>query len=155
MGKHWSSIEKEELMHFAQASDEENSEDFFSYISTMMLENNYIRTPSQCRAMYYKLCNLKTIKDRILLETPDEVKQKVREYANNMLNNPKFYSSNTDSYYTPEESGWYVQYKTESGDSEAVRVSRKPVDNEDALNLLKELNPDEIYYVQFYNEINK
>jgi len=54
----WSKIEKEELMHFAFASDHENNEDMFEYISNMLKENEYNRTPSQCKSMYYRLCKV-------------------------------------------------------------------------------------------------
>jgi hypothetical protein len=52
----WIDKEKEELMHFAFASDHENNEDMFEYISDMLKENGYNRTPSQCKSMYYKIC---------------------------------------------------------------------------------------------------
>lgn len=64
-----------------------------------------------------------------------------------------FYDSNTDSHYTPKEKGWYVQYKTESGDAGAIKVPRKPWNADDALAMLNEINPEEIWYVQFYSEV--
>ena len=54
----WNKIEKEKLMGFAFASDHENNEDMFEYISDMLKEDGYDRTPSQCKSMYYKLCKI-------------------------------------------------------------------------------------------------
>ena len=51
----WSDLEKQELRHFAEASDHENNEDMFEYISDMMRENGFNRTPSQIKSMYYKI----------------------------------------------------------------------------------------------------
>lgn len=56
MNKIWTDLEKQELMHFAYAGDDENMEDYFNYISNMMAENGYKRTASQCKSMYYRLC---------------------------------------------------------------------------------------------------
>ncbi len=64
-----------------------------------------------------------------------------------------FYDSNYDRHFTPEEKGWYVQYETESGDEGAIRIPRKPRNADDALSMLQEINKDEIWYVQFYQEI--
>jgi hypothetical protein len=65
-------------------------------------------------------------------------------------NNPVFYSSNTDKTFIPTEKGWYIQYKTESGDEDAIQVDREPTSNEDALQLLQEIDPDELWEVKFY-----
>lgn len=65
-----------------------------------------------------------------------------------------FYDSNYDKHFIPEEKGWYVQYKTESGDEGAIRIPRKPWNSDDALSMLQEINKDEIWYVQFYRKIN-
>ena len=68
-------------------------------------------------------------------------------------NNPVFYSSNTDKHFTPEEKGWYIQYKTESGDEDAIKVDREPTSKEDALQLLQEIDADELWIVQYYVEV--
>ena len=65
-------------------------------------------------------------------------------------NNPVFYSSNTDKTFIPTEKGWYIQYRTESGDEDAIQVDREPTSNEDALQLLQEIDPDELWEVKFY-----
>ena len=64
-----------------------------------------------------------------------------------------FYNSNFDRYFMPTEKGWYVQYKTESGDRGAIKLPREPKGEVDALLLLEEINPDEIWYVEFYQEV--
>lgn len=64
-----------------------------------------------------------------------------------------FYDSNFDEYFTPKDAGWYVQYKTESGDQGAIKLPREPINIADAWLMLKEINPDEIWYVQFYKEV--
>jgi hypothetical protein len=56
MDNKWSNEEKEELLQFAQASDHENNQDMFEYISDMLRENGYNRTPSQIKSMYYRIC---------------------------------------------------------------------------------------------------
>ncbi len=68
-------------------------------------------------------------------------------------NNPVFYSSNTDKHFTPEEKGWHIQYKTESGDEDAIKVDREPTSKEDALQLLQEIDADELWIVQYYAEV--
>ena len=65
-------------------------------------------------------------------------------------NNPVFYSSNTDKTFTPTEKGWYIQYRTESGDEGAIKVDREPTSDEDALQLLQEIDADELWDVQYY-----
>lgn len=65
-------------------------------------------------------------------------------------NNPVFYSSNTDKTFIPTEKGWYIQYRTESGDEDAIQVDREPTSKEDALQLLQEIDPDELWEVKFY-----
>jgi len=65
-------------------------------------------------------------------------------------NNPVFYSSNTDKSFTPTEKGWYIQYRTESGDEGAIKVDREPTSDEDALQLLKEIDADELWNVHYY-----
>lgn len=69
---------------------------------------------------------------------------------NGKKNNPVFYSSNTDKTFTPTEKGWYIQYRTESGDEDAIQVDREPTSDEDALQLLKEIDPDELWIVHYY-----
>lgn len=66
-----------------------------------------------------------------------------------------FYSSNFDKYFTPEKAGWYIQYKTESGDSDAIRVNRKPKSNADALSMLQEINNHELWEVCFFDEVKQ
>jgi hypothetical protein len=66
-----------------------------------------------------------------------------------------FYSSNFDKYFTPEKAGWYVQYKTESGDSGAIRVERKPKDNADALSMLQDIEHHESWEVCFFDEVKE
>ena len=68
--------------------------------------------------------------------------------------NPIFYTSNTDKYFTPEEAGWYIQYHTESGDSGAIKVDFEPKDNADALAMLEQINPDEIWEVNYFAEVH-
>ena len=48
-----------------------------------------------------------------------------------------FYDSNTDEYIFPETSGWYIQYSTESGDSDFLQLDEKIKDDEHALEILK------------------
>ena len=67
--------------------------------------------------------------------------------------NPKFYSSNFDKYFTPEEKGWYIQYSTESGDRGAIKVDREPKSKEDALQMLFNILEDECWIVDFYAEV--
>ena len=64
-----------------------------------------------------------------------------------------FYSSNYAKHFTPKEKGWYIQYSTESGDRDAIKVEREPIDKEDALNILMNLNPDELWIVDFWSEV--
>lgn len=64
-----------------------------------------------------------------------------------------FYDSNHDKHFIPEEKGWYVQYKTHSGDEGAIRVPSKPWNSDHALEMLKGINPDEMWDVQFYQEV--
>lgn len=70
--------------------------------------------------------------------------------SNGKKNNPVFYSSNTDQTFTPRAKGWYIQYKTESGDEGAIKVDREPTSMEDALQLLLEIDPDELWEVKFF-----
>ena len=65
-----------------------------------------------------------------------------------------FYDSNCDKHFTPEGRGWWVQYKTESGDQGAIKLPRKPHNNNDALLMLQEIDENEIWYVQYYKEVN-
>jgi hypothetical protein len=65
----------------------------------------------------------------------------------------KFYSSNFDDHFVPDEKGWWIQYSTESGDRDAIRVERCPLDADDALEMLEEINPDELWNVEFWGEI--
>jgi len=51
----WTEEEKQKMLNFAEASDHERNDDMFDYISSMMLENGFVRTPSQIKSMYYKL----------------------------------------------------------------------------------------------------
>jgi hypothetical protein len=69
------------------------------------------------------------------------------------MTNPKFYSSNFDKYFTPEEKGWYIQYSTESGDRGAIRVDREPESDQDALQMLLTVNRDECWILDFYAEV--
>jgi hypothetical protein len=64
-----------------------------------------------------------------------------------------FYDSNHDRHFIPEDKGWWVQYRTESGDRGAIKLPRKPQNANDALLMLQEINEDEIWYVQFFKEI--
>lgn len=70
-----------------------------------------------------------------------------------MTNKIMFYDSNFDKYFIPEEPGWYVQYKTESGDQGAIKVPKRPRNDEHALAMLEDINNDEIWYVLFYQEV--
>ena len=70
------------------------------------------------------------------------------------MTKPVFYSSNTDKHFTPEEAGWYIQYHTESGDSNAIKVDREPKDNADALDMLEKINPEELWEVKFFAEVH-
>lgn len=83
----------------------------------------------------------------------DEQLEKLFWENNVKINNPVFYSSNTDKHFTPEEKGWYIQYKTESGDEDAIKVDREPTSKEDALQLLQEIDADELWIVQYYAEV--
>ena len=56
-----------------------------------------------------------------------------------------FYQSNTDSVVIPKEKGWYISYRTESGDEDYMKVDRQPKDHDDAFNMLTESDPDECY----------
>lgn len=67
--------------------------------------------------------------------------------------NPIFYYSNTDSFSTPTEKGWYIAYSTESGDKGAMKVDRGPTNNKEALEMLLQANPDECYNVSFFAEV--
>ena len=60
-----------------------------------------------------------------------------------------FYDSNKDKFITPKEKGWYVGFRTKSGDVEFVKVDREPKDKKDAMNMLKEKNPDEEYSIVY------
>jgi hypothetical protein len=64
-----------------------------------------------------------------------------------------FYSSNFDKHFIPEEKGWYVQYRTESNDRGAIKLPREPMGKFDVLLMLEEINPDEIWHVEFYQEV--
>ena len=56
-----------------------------------------------------------------------------------------FYDSNTDKFITPKEKGWYVGFRTKSEDFGFVKVDREPKDKKDAMDILKKINPDEVY----------
>jgi hypothetical protein len=58
---------------------------------------------------------------------------------------PSFYSSNYDKKITPTKPGWYVGYRTKSGDISYAKVPKKPNNTKDAMDMLKKLNPDEVY----------
>jgi hypothetical protein len=58
---------------------------------------------------------------------------------------PSFYSSNYDKYIKPQRKGWYVGYRTKSGDTDFVMVDREPIDKLDAKRILQEINPHENY----------
>jgi hypothetical protein len=58
-----------------------------------------------------------------------------------------FYDSNTDKEVRPTEKGWYIGYHTKSGDDGFVKVDREPKDKKDAMNMLKQINPEEIYTI--------
>jgi hypothetical protein len=64
-----------------------------------------------------------------------------------------FYDSNFDKYFIPKDAGWYVQFKTESGDQGAIKLPKQPINNNHVRLMLKEINPDETYYIQFYKEV--
>ena len=69
---------------------------------------------------------------------------------------PSFYSSNFDKYINPQRKGWYVGYRTESGDADFVMVDREPIDEEDAYEMLQEIDPDEAYsFVTKIAEVEK
>lgn len=69
------------------------------------------------------------------------------------MTNPKFYDSNTGNHFTPAESGWYIQYNTESGDWGAIKVEREPLNDYEALTMLQIINPDELWKVKFFAEV--
>ena len=69
------------------------------------------------------------------------------------MTNPVFYSSNTDKHFTPTVDGWYIQYKTESGDSGAIKVNREPKNNDDALEMLTEIDTLESWEVEFFAQV--
>jgi len=69
------------------------------------------------------------------------------------FNETKFYDSNYDKWITPQEKGWYIAFSTESGDKGFVKVDKEPIDKDDALKMLNEISPDELYYVEFWDEI--
>jgi len=76
--------------------------------------------------------------------------QTFEEFLNENLNEsttPEFYDSNTDKKVKPKEKGWYVGYQTASGDNGFVKVDKKPTDNKQAKEMLKKLNPDEVYSI--------
>lgn len=75
--------------------------------------------------------------------------------SNKILGQGLFYDSNYDAYFTPEKSGWYIQYKTESGDSGAIRVDRKPINVAEAQDMLEQINPDEMWDVCFFAEVKE
>ena len=52
-----------------------------------------------------------------------------------------FFKSSTDKWETPKEKGWYIQYKTESGDTSYVKVDKEPKNNADAYDMLVAINP--------------
>ena len=58
-----------------------------------------------------------------------------------------FYDSNTDKHVRPTEKGWYVGYRTKSGDSGFVKVDKEPKDKKEAMEMLKALNSDEIFNI--------
>lgn len=64
-----------------------------------------------------------------------------------------FYCSNTDKFFTPEEKGWYIQFSTDSGDKGAIKVNREPIDKEDAIKMLMDINSYEIWDVEFWSEV--
>ena len=43
-----------------------------------------------------------------------------------------FYDSNTDEHIFPETSGWFIQYSTESGDSDFLQLDEEIKNDEDA-----------------------
>ena len=43
-----------------------------------------------------------------------------------------FYNSNTGKYEVPAEQGWYIAYRTESGDYDYIKVNREPTSEADA-----------------------
>lgn len=51
----WTTKEKDLLLGFCIASDEENNTEHFKYVSDMLIENGIEKTPSQCKSMYYRL----------------------------------------------------------------------------------------------------
>jgi hypothetical protein len=63
----------------------------------------------------------------------------------NEANSVEFYNSNTDKKVTPKEKGWYISFRTKSGDQGFIKADRQPKDNKDALEILKKLNPHEVY----------
>jgi hypothetical protein len=65
----------------------------------------------------------------------------------NESDSPEFYDSNTDKKVKPKEKGWYVGYRTASGDVGFVKLDKKPNDNKQAKDILKKLNPDEVYAI--------
>lgn len=58
-----------------------------------------------------------------------------------------FYDSNTDKTIRPTEKGWYVGYRTKSGDSGFIKVEKEPKDKQEAKEMIQKINPDEIYSI--------
>ena len=61
-----------------------------------------------------------------------------------------FYNSNTGKYEVPAEQGWYIAYKTESGDAGYVKVDREPTSEADAEATLLCMFDYEELFVELY-----
>ena len=62
----------------------------------------------------------------------------------------KFYDSNFGDFIAPTESGWYIEWKTESCDSGFVKVDTEIKNDAQALEMLKQLMPWEMVDGDFY-----
>lgn len=65
-----------------------------------------------------------------------------------------FYNSNYGRYEAPAEKGWFIAYKTESGDSDYVKVDFEPTSEADAEAMLLCVLGYEELFDQIYWDYN-
>ena len=82
---------------------------------------------------------------RLTKKIINETKKENNIFSPHKYSSASFYDSNYDKIIRVTENGWYVGFRTKSGDIGFVKVDREPKDNKDAMDMLKKINPDEVY----------
>ena len=69
------------------------------------------------------------------------------EFITELNKKTSFSDSNIDDYITPKKKGWYVGYRTESGDESYIKVNKEPKNKKEAMKMIKSINSEESYTI--------